>query len=89
MTETIIYAIGLSPAVAAVLGCIFLFAKGVATLKRAAADISKRDDIVELVKENKILRQDLAKTTRSLRLLTDKIVKIQGYSDELLNDKED
>lgn len=90
MLETItIYAASIAPAITAFLGMVFLFIKGISKIKRAAADITRRDDIVKLAEENAELRRELCRTNKSLRLLIDKIVKIQGYTDFTLNDKEE
>lgn len=90
MLETItIYAATIAPAITAFLGMILLFCKGISKVKGAAADITRRDEIVKLTEQNAELQRELARTNKTIRLLTDKIVKIQGYADFTLNDKED
>lgn len=88
--ETIVaYAAIIGPAITAIFGLVFLFAKGISRVKGAAAEISSHDEIKQLVTENRALRAELHKTNKSVRLLTDKIARIEGYSDAVLNDKED
>ena len=82
------YAAIVGPALTAIFGLVFLFAKGIARVKGAAAEISSHEDIKQLVAENRSLRAELHKTNQSVRLLTDKIARIEGYSDAVLGDKE-
>lgn len=88
--ETIVaYAAIVGPALTAIFGLVLLFTKGISRVKGAAAEISSHEEIKQLVAENRALRAELHKTNKSVRLLTDKIARIEGYSDAVLNDKED
>lgn len=83
------YAAIVGPALTAIFGLVFLFTKGISRVKGAAAEISARDDIKQLVAENHALRAELRKTNKSVRLLTDKIARIEGYTDAILKDDDE
>lgn len=76
-----------SPALASLVGVIILICQGLSQLKKASAEISSRDDIIKLISENAALRQAVVEQTRANKLLTDKIVKIQGYAERKTNEK--
>ena len=92
MTELIAiittYSAIIGPALTSIIGAIILFLKGVKSMKKAADDISSHKEIQDLVNENKILQRELNETNRSVKLLTDKIAKIEGYSDTVLHNKD-
>ena len=88
MEIMIAYAAIIGPALTSIFGTAFLFRKGISHVKGAADDISQHDDIKKLAASNEELRRDLRETNKTIRLLTDKIAKIEGYSDNKLG-KED
>ena len=82
------YAAIIGPAITAIFGLVFLFTKGISRVKGAAAEISSHEDIKRLVAENHALRAELRKTNQSVRLLTDKIARIEGYTDAIIEEQE-
>lgn len=82
------YAAIVGPAITAIFGLVFLFTKGISRVKGAAAEISSHEDIKRLVAENHALRAELRKTNQSVRLLTDKIARIEGYTDAIIEEQE-
>lgn len=86
MTETIMTYVALwAPSLVGVLCSVGSIIFAIAKVKDALTQLSAKQlatDVRELVAQNREL-------TRTNKLLTDKIARIEGYSDALLNDKEE
>lgn len=80
------YAAMWAPALVAVFGTIFGVLKGVLTLKNALGDVRNTSEFKELASQLKAANEENARLNRSVRLLTDKIAHIEGYSDTKLSD---
>lgn len=70
-------------------GSIIIHRKGIGSIREAVKDITNHEDIKKLAEENRQLREEVRQANRSVRLLTDKIVKIQGYSNLTLDGKKE
>lgn len=83
------YGTFLLPFLVSFLGSIVIHRKGICSIREAVKDITNHEDIKKLAEENRQLREDVRQANRAVRLLTDKIVKIQGYSNLTLDGKKE
>ena len=88
LTTAATYGVFLLPFLTSFFGSMFLYKKGISKVKDAADTITGRDDITRLVGENQALREEIRQANRAIRLLTDKITRIEGYADYILNEEE-